>query len=529
MASLRELVDFGWNLLLGQDGYNLSPPATFEIPAGEAVSIDDNERAEQWQKQAWRLWKLVGEIHYPSTRLSRQTSQLDWRVRVNGRELSPQSAKNELQAVTRGIGPQEATYLLSLNDMVAGEAWYVEAEPGRHAVWSVAEKDLNKKIEAIRGAGRSARRMHQPDPTNPEKADSSVRTAIGPAEELLTLQSLSESQARSRLSQAGVIVTPAEQLYSDKDPWEENLVESMTAAIRDVKSPAALAPIHIRMRRDLIEMVRYITFPRPYDDLIDRKQERAISRVASALDIEPELLQGLGDSTYWNAWAISMDTYQAHIAPRAERIGNLYASVAEQIRRDAGQRDVVVEITPDPRVMLARRSSVRDAMDAWKLGVVGPRYVRDAIGATEQDAPNEEDLELLERIQGRSQDMDRERRVGENPGPARSSPENASNGSSPIRSDFEIAEHARKELGLKLREAWRNTPHRNRLSGLLPSDYTCHIPIDDIAREMPITEVIGDAVRELALADEAERLTSWILDTLLTPTSGLRALEDIDA
>lgn len=526
MASLKDLREFGWNLLLGQDGADLIRPATFEVPAGDPVSIDDNKRAAEWQKNAWRLWKLVGEIHYPSTRLSRQTSQLDWRVRVNGRELSPQSAKNEIQAVTQGIGPQEATYLLSLNDMVAGDVWYVEAEQGRHAVWSVMQKDLDKEIERIRNAGRLALRMHQPDPTDPTKADSSVRTAIGPAEELLTLQSLSESQARSRLSQAGVIVTPAEQLYSDKDPWEQNLVDSMTAAIRDVKSPAALAPIHIRMRRDLIDVVRYITFPRPYDDLIDRKQERAISRVASALDIEPELLQGLGDSTYWNAWAVSMDTYQAHIAPRAERIGNLYASVAEEIRRKAGQTDVVVEITPDPRVMLARRSSVRDAMDAWKLGVVGPRYVRDAIGATEQDKPTEEDLELLERIQGRSQDMDRERRVGENPGPARSSPENASNGNTQIYSDYDVAEHARKELGLKLREAWRNTPHRNRLSGLLPSDYTCHIPMDDIAREMPIAEVIGDAVKEVAQPDEAGRLTSWVMDTLLTPLSGLRAMEE---
>lgn len=526
MASLRELVDFGWGLILGQDGSNLIQPATFEVPAGDTVAVGES-RSQRWQRDAWRLWKWVGEIHYPSTRLSRQTSQLDWRVRVDGRELVPQSAKNEIQAVTQGIGPQEATYLLSLNDMVAGEAWYVEEQTGQFAVWSVEEKDLDKKIEQVRAAGRLAIRIHQPDPTDPDKADSSVRTAIGPAEELMTLEQLSQSQARSRLSQAGVIITPAEQLYAAEDPWEKNLVESMSAAIRDVKSASALAPIHIRMRRDLIQFVRYLTFPRPYDDLIDRKQERAISRVASALDIEPELLQGLGDSTYWNAWAVSMDTYQAHIAPRAERIGNLYASVAEAIRARTGQ-SAVVEIWPDPRVMLARRASVRDAMDAFKLFVVGPRYVRDAIGATEQDAPTDEEFEWMERVLGSGSTMDRERRVGENPGPARSSPENASNGAAPIRSDFEVAEHARKELGLRLREAWRNTPHRNRLSGLLPSDYTCHIPMDDIAREMPIAEVIGDAVREVAMADEVDRLTSWVMDTLLTPTSGLRAMEEVN-
>ena len=517
MASLRELVDFGWGYLLGQGP---GPVVTSEVPAGDPVSVGD-ARSQQWQKEAWRLWRWVGELHYPTTRLSRQTSQLEWRVRVNGRELSPDSAKAEIQKVTAGIGPQEATYLLALNDQVSGEAWYVEEEPDRFAVWSILEKDLDKKVEAARRAGRIAIRIWQPDPTETEKADSSVRTAIGPAEELMTLAALSQAQARSRISQAGVIITPAEQLYAAEDPWEQNLIESMTAAIRDVKSPAALAPIHIRMRRDLIEFVRYITFPRPYDDLIDRKQERAVIRVANALDIEPELIQGIGDSTYWNAWAVSMDTYQAHISPRADRIGNLYADVAERLRARKGQTQVI-EITPDPRIMLARRSSVRDAMDALKLGVVGFAYVRDAIGATELDAPTDEEWERIKELQGRGNTMDRERRVGENPGPARSDPDNAS-----VVSDFDVAFHARKTLGFKLREAWRHTPHRNRLSGIEAPDFTCYVSMDDIAREMPIREVVADAVKELATADEVDRLTSWVMDTLLIPTSGLRAMEEV--
>ena len=518
MASLRELAEFGWGVLLGQ---NPGPVVTSEVPAGDPVEIGD-ARSQKWQKDAWRLWKWVGELHYPTTRLSRQTSQLEWRVRVDGRELTPESAKREIQAVTAGLGPQEAAYLLALNDQVAGEAWYVQEKIDRFAVWSILEKDIDRRIEQIRQAGRMAIRMHQPDPTDTTKADSSVRTAIGPAEELMTLRSLSEAQARSRLSQAGVIITPGEQLYDGKDPWEQNLVESMTAAIRDVKSPAALAPIHIRMRRDLIDFVRYITFPRPYDDLIDRKIERAIISIAQAQDIEPELIQGIGDSTYWNAWAVSMDTYQAHISPRADRIGNLFADVAERLRRARGLNNVV-EITPDPRIMLARRSSVRDAMDAWKLGIVNPQYVRDAIGATEADAPTEDDILLLERILGRGGDtMDRERRVGENPGPARSDPENAS-----IISDFDVALHARKALGMKLKEAWRHTPHRNRLSGIDLPDPACHIPLSDIAREMPIREVVTDAVKEVAIGDDVDRLTSWVMDTLTMPMSALRAMEEV--
>jgi hypothetical protein len=393
-------------------------------------------------------------------------------------------------------------------------------------VYSILEDKLDEKIARTRAAGRIAIRVWQPDPRNPRKADSSVRTAIGPAEEVLTLQSLSESQARSRISQAGIIVTPAEQLYSDKDPWEHDLRESMQTAIRDVKSASALAPIHIRMRRDLIEFVRYITFPRPYDDLVDKKIERAVIRIANALDIEPELIQGMGDSSYWNAWAVTMDTYQAHIAPRADRIGQLYAEVAEQLRERAST-PAVVEIIPDPRIILARRSSVRDAMDALKLGVVGFQYVRDAIGATEADAPTDEEMELILQFQGRGDTMDRERRVGENPGPARTNPQE----STVITNDFDVALHARKALGLALREAWRNTPHRNRLSGLIPSDYICHVGRTDVDQEFNlkggIDGVVRLAVAEVADPSQVERLTSWIVKTVDVPYGALRELVEV--
>lgn len=523
MATVRALMEFGRALAFGLDP---SPIVTTDRPAGPPVNIGSGVPVEKWQTEAWRLWDQVGELHYPTCRLSRQTSQLEWRVRVNGRELKPDSAKAEIQAVTAGIGPQEATYLLALNDQVAGEAWYIQTADDAFAVYSVLEQGLEDKITGARRAGRIAIRAWQPDPRNPDKADSSVRTAIGPAEEVLTLQSLSESQARSRISQAGIIVTPAEQLYSDKDPWEHNLVESMQAAIKDVRSASALAPIHIRMRRDLIEFVRYITFPRPYDDLVDRKIERAVIRIANAMDIEPELLQGMGDATYWNAWAISMDTYQAHIAPRADRIGNLYAEVAEQLRAARGQNDVV-EITPDPRVMLARRSTARDAFDAFKLLVVGPQYVRDAIGATEADAPTEEEMEWMMQLFGTGNTMDRERRVGENPGPARSNPQE----STIITDDFEVARHARKYLGMELQDAWRNTPHRNRLAGIIHHDYICYTGRFDVDAEFDlrggIEGVVRQAVAEVASGRDVERLTSWIVKTIDVPYGALRELVEV--
>ena len=120
-------------------------------------------------------------------------------------------------------------------------------------------------------------------------------------------------------------------------------------------------------------------------------------------------------------------------------------------------------------------------------------------------------------VKGQQENMDRERRIGENPGPARSDPNNAS-----VMSDLEVARHARKALGLALKDAWRHTPHRNRLSGISPHDVACFIPITDIAREFALREVIGDAVREVCQNGNADQLTVWILDNL---TISLDAME----
>lgn len=122
----------------------------------------------------------------------------------------------------------------------------------------------------------------------------------------------------------------------------------------------------------------------------------------------------------------------------------------------------------------------------------------------------------MERQLGPGRTMDRERRVGENPGPARTSPENSA------LSDVDVAEYARKAAGFRLRDAWRNTPHRARLNGLLPSDYACAIPLSDIGNEFDVRQVIRRAVSEMCVSGDEERLTSWILETITEPIATLR-------
>jgi hypothetical protein len=59
-----------------------------------------------------------------------------------------------------------------------------------------------------------------------------------------------------------------------------------------------------------------------------------------------------------------------------------------------------IRIEPDPAVLLARRSSVRDALNAAWIGGVGLKYLREVIGATEEDAPTPEEIDIVRLMAG---------------------------------------------------------------------------------------------------------------------------------
>ena len=383
---------------------------SFTIPTGPPVDDTAGKRAEAWQARAWDMWHRLGEIRFPTSFLARQATRIEWRVKLAGAEepLPDEQGDAYIDEATEGIGQDEAARLICLNLQVAGEGQYVEDEKGFH-VYSVLEAGLTKKVKDAKAANLTALRFYYSDPTNTDRAESSIRTALDPAEELLTLTALSRAQSRSRISQAGMLLYPASQSWASGSPFDAGLQEAMMAPIADETHPAAMVPISISMDAELIEKVRHVTFARSYDDGVPAKIGAATRRIALALDVPAELILGMADLNHWTGWLITDETYNAHLGPFAARIGELFAAVIELKHPDM----VGVEVIPDPSAILARRSTVRDALDAHKEGVVSGEYVREALGASEGDAPTPEDLAQLERLRSSI----RGRTVEENPGP----------------------------------------------------------------------------------------------------------------
>jgi hypothetical protein len=381
-----------------------------------ARAVDPGARIElgstapdTWQAAAWRYWHDLGEIHYPTSQVARLVSRLQWTT----------EPEVDLQDAFTPPSLEEVARLVALNLQVAGDGWLIRTEfdkNGRRldeARWEVLSVTTAKLKERTDRAEVSVR-FWNPDPEDPSRADSAVRPALGPASELATLQAMSRAQSFSRIATAGLLLRPATKkpmLDDAGNPVDfgEMLAEAMTAAIADETSAAAVVPIDLELPVDEIEHWTHLVFERPYDNRVEQKMERAITRIALALDIWPELLLGVADVNHWNAWFLAEDTWQGHLAPVAEQVaGTLEAALAEV--------DVETQITPDPSELLAHRSSVRDALDAAEIGAVGLAYVRDVIGAEDEDAPTEDEIELILRMKGTAE-PEEEPAVEENPGP----------------------------------------------------------------------------------------------------------------
>ena len=364
------------------------------VPSGGAVDLGSGVRVQGWQTRAWALWDTVGELQEPTSNIARLVSRRVNFRRVGPTEISTEDTEKALQSSLGAMPLQQFVNLVSLNYQVTGEVWIFRTELGWEVV-SVSDPKLKDRIDAAKAAGLDFKRFWNPHPADPSLAVSSFKGALEPAGDLVTLSALSRAQSRSRIAQAGILMVPIEQQFEGGDPFGQGLEQAMTAAIRDVNSPAALAPIKVAMNGDRIEQVKHLTFDRPFDDKVPEKVTQATHRIALALDIPADMLEGYKQLSHWTSWAVQEDTYKGTIAPLAE----VSAEILEWVHQVVTGAVITLEL--DPTDLLARRASVDDAISGAKIGAVGLAYVRSVLGAGETDAPTPADLEVLNDLIGR--------------------------------------------------------------------------------------------------------------------------------
>lgn len=319
--------------------------ATSDIPLVTAESWGTFKfNTEQWQREAWRLYDIVGELRFLANWIGDSASQarlfvteLDDNGEETGEVEDPTISRLALGPLGTGDDRDDNLRLTGIDLAVGGEAFIIVVGgtgPEEPDKWFVVTTDQirrlgDKTIINLSATGNSMSgreivldkekdiviRVWRPHPNAVDQADSPTRSAIPPLREVELITKREFAELDSRLTGAGVWPLPEGLDFPrEKDDPEgikgfmRYLQRAVAKSMKDQSSAAALVPHMFTVPDQFIEhldKLKPITFWSELSGEIGTMKEKAIARIGNSFDIPTEILTGMAAANHWTSWAIS--------------------------------------------------------------------------------------------------------------------------------------------------------------------------------------------------------------------------------
>ena len=411
-----------------------APPRSLIASAAQVtVKRDDvwrefKLRDEEWQRECWRFYDVIGELHFAANYVGSGCS----RVRIFvadvddlGRVGDEIEDDDEVQALadTAFGGPAskaEALRTLGINLTIAGEAyivgmskkqddesdkWFVVSAADLRRQGNILIADLGDKKVTLKPGTDMVIRMWTPHPRKTRLADCPTRAALPVLKELEQLTKYVFSQIDSRLAGAGLLPIPNDLdfPYDDGNGTVLNGAQGVMRALTDAAaasltgqgSAAALVPIIIEMPVDAINAMpeKPIRFESELSEKAKELRDEALSRLALAMDMPPEVITGTGDTNHWSAWHIEESTVKIHIEPLMNRICEaLTEAYLKPALKILGKDPKKYAFAFDTAPLTVRPDRLKDTLMLFEQGVVNADAVLRAGNYNPAiDAPTEEE------------------------------------------------------------------------------------------------------------------------------------------
>lgn len=407
--------------------------------------VSNGAAAEKgWQKDAWEMYRLVGEVRFLVNVLAAQGAKAKFYVGKFADDPTddPIPVEDaELQGLLDAIGDgpsglQQIIKRLLLNLQVAADGYLVGIPE-----WLIPESkverppegtelvmdDLVWRMMSVQEVSRtdddeyslrlSAEdtvranpndlyliRVWNPDPAEMWEADSPVRSSLPVLRELVGLTMHIAAQIDSRLAGAGVLLasqSAAEAARvranlpedSEEDPFTDSLIEGMMTPIRDRSNASAYVPlVWVVPDHTVANGFKHLDFGKKLDAQAESMRTESIRRFALGADAPPELLLGVGGMNHWGSWLVKEDTVRTHQEPNLALVADALTTQYLRPLMLAMNRWSAEEIEEyvvwfDVSDLIVEPSRKDDAKSLFDAGVIGARALRDAYGFSEEDAP----------------------------------------------------------------------------------------------------------------------------------------------
>lgn len=258
--------------------------------------------------------------------------------------------------------------------------------------------------------GTTAVRVWRSHPRLWQMADSPTLSSFTVLREIDLLDQHVHASAVSRLAGAGVWLLPDEITFpadendtegEEVDPFIKHIVEVMSIAIKNRDSAAARVPIILRGPQEAINAAKdgWMTFETPFSEAVPDLRNVALRRLALGMDVPPEVLLGMSESTQWSAWQTDESTVRLHTVPLLQLIVNSltvgwFRSALKKMRNGLSDEEINrLTIWFDISNLQVRPSVTEEAQALYDRFEIGGDTLRLTTGFTDAEKPNKKELE----------------------------------------------------------------------------------------------------------------------------------------
>lgn len=381
-------------------------------------------RDETWQRELWRLYDIIPEFGFAArwvgqccSRVRIYVAKVDELGRVQGEVKDPRI--NALAETLLG-GPAakaEALRSLGINLTVAGEC-YIVGRPDMDSAkdeWYVLSSTEMRRVQGANGEWQWAwylpdgnpftldlennviTRVWTPHPSRVWSADSPSRSCQMVLRELEQLTKYIFSQIDSRLVGAGILIIPnnldlpqEEGTTNNSESLMVRLATAGAASLRGEGSALGVLP-HI-VESDNADGWKLVTFESELSKQAMELRKEAVQRLGVGMDMPPEVLNGIGESTHWNAFLIDGYGIKVHIEPLMNRICDaLTKAYLVPALKLMGKDPSRFTYSFDTSPLSLRPQRFQDALNLYEKGPLSEQALREAGYFKESDAPSDEE------------------------------------------------------------------------------------------------------------------------------------------
>lgn len=431
---------------------NDSTPVTLQA-AGYNVDLGDESaiqatlrNRQQWQDQVWDAVDVCGELSNAVMTLGNLLSRIpvfaaEYPDEPDGEPI--RTTDPEVIRIAERLGtPQEISLLLkqaAIQKLLPGEYQLIGIQPAPNRPNKTREEYFICSIAELKAEGDSAIvehpsganiklvkgrdtwvRVWTPHPRKHRLAYSPVRPLLNNIDELVWWDMAASAVSKSRLGQMGMVMFPSNieaPIQADDPPgltgsaraiarW----MRTVTKGIREPGTPSSSVPVAMTYpwNDKGVSGVEVINFPRSDDELMEKRTDRNLHRIAQGFPLPPEFFFGTGDATFSGASQISRDKLTENVEPFVvDLIADWTRHWFRPILAQSGKDPNKFLFWYDPSNLLIIPRWEEQANKGVELGLVSPKAWRRINNISEADKLDggpenaEELLEWIRALRGR--------------------------------------------------------------------------------------------------------------------------------